>query len=145
MDKININNLFPNQNNDFKPLDVYSLYGSKDAKLTNQVTFSIDNLLNKNKLKRLKVYKEYHKIYRMCLTKVSIAINMDLLNICYQIPENAIGYNNYDKNDCLNYLQEKLKLMYMDTFVISDNTLFVSWEHVEDNKKNIRENEITKI
>ena len=65
MDKLSISNLFP-INNMYNvqntPLDVHSLYNTKDQKIINKVNFSMEKMIKIRKERKEKILIQYEKI-----------------------------------------------------------------------------------
>jgi len=138
MDKISINNLFPSTN-DFQPLDVNNLYNTNDQKVKNKINFNIERLIKLREERKRKILVQYEKIFNMCLKKISLANNLNYTEVIYDIPEAIYGHFDYNPNDCLEYVNNKLKNMHLDTIYMGDKQIYVSWINLEDNMKKIQE------
>jgi len=133
MDRININNLFAKNNDDFKELDVYSLYNPRMNREENKVNFNIQRLIKLREERKKKIYIQYEKIYKMCLNKINTANNMNKLDLVYEIPESIFGHYDYNKMTCLEYIEYKLKKLFIDTCIVTDNSIYISWLNLEKN------------
>jgi hypothetical protein len=142
MNKINIDNLFNNTGKEeqYRPLDVYSLYNPQKNLEDKEINFSVDRLINHRKEKKNRVIDEYKKIFRMCLKKVDVANKLNTYDIVYEIPIAIYRCNEYRPKDCLNFIEERLKKLFLDTCVISDYSVFISWKNIEKNKGEIEKN-----
>ncbi|QKF93940.1 hypothetical protein QKU48_gp0482 [Fadolivirus algeromassiliense] len=143
MDKISINNLFPSTSSDFQPLDVNTLYNPQENKIKNKINFNIDRLIKLREERKQKIFVQYEKIFNMCLNKINLANNLNKTEIIYEVPEAAYGYFDYSSQDCLNYIEERLKNMDLDTLLLDPKTIYVSWLNLEENKKRLKEKIIT--
>lgn len=138
MDKININNLFPSSN-DFRPLDVYTLYHTRDQQTTNKINFNIERLIKLREERKNKILIQYDRIFNMCLKKINIANELNKTEIVYDVPDAIYGYLEYNRIDCLGYLENKLKSMHLDTLILNDKTIYVSWINLHENINKARE------
>jgi Family of unknown function (DUF5759) len=136
MDKISINNLFPSTH-DFQPLDVNNLYNTNDQKVKNKINFNIERLIKLREERKRKILVQYEKVFNICLKKVSLANNLNYTEVIYDIPEAIYGHFDYNINDCLVYVNNKLKNMHLDTICINDKQIYISWINLEDNMKRI--------
>lgn len=134
MDKISINNLF-SSNTDFKPLDVYSLFNSKEHKNKNKLNFNIDRLINLREDRKKKVLVQYEKIFNRCLNKINLTNHLDKLDLVFSVDDSIYGYNDYTSIECLQYLQTRLIKMYFDTLLISNKVIYVSWKNLKKNRE----------
>lgn len=156
MDKINIKNLFYNNNKNnnnklnqnyfrynepkkeqFGPLNVYTLFNPQKKNKTD-LKFDIESLINRKKIKKEKILVEYKKIFNMCLRKILTANRLDKNEIIYEVPIGLFGFDDYSSSECINYLNEELKKMYFDLLILSNNSIFISWEDLENNMKKIK-------
>lgn len=135
MDRINIDNLFSNNSDNKRPLDVYSIYQNED-KNKNKIKFNIDKLINAKEEKKKKVFIQYNKIYNMCLNKIDTANRINKTDIIYDVPLFIYRCEEYNVLDCLKYLQDKLRDIYIDTLIILPSSIFISWANIDVNRKN---------
>lgn len=135
MDNISVGNLFPSNGSNYKPLDVHSLYNTKETKLKREEEFSVINLIKERKDKQQKVYDQYRKIYRMCLNKIKAANKMNKYEILYEVPDAIFRCPDYMSVECLDYLEIKLKKLKFDVKVVSFNTIYINWENLEKNRE----------
>lgn len=135
MDRININNLFDQTDDSKKPLDVYSLYHPYEQKTINKINFDIDRLGKAKKEKKLKLLKEYERIYKMCLNKIMSINEIGRQDFIYEIPEAIFGFYDYDKSECLEYINKRIKKLCFDTIIVNDHSLYISWINIEENRK----------
>lgn len=139
MDKININNLFPSSSDDFMPLDVQSLFNLNEQKNRKKINFNIERLIKLREERKNKVLSQYEKVFGFCLNKINLANNLNKLEVIYDIPEAMYGSFEYNQLDCLLYIDNKLKDMGLDTLLIDNNSLYISW--LELGKTKIKTNE----
>ena len=129
MDRISINNLFPSSNN-FQPLDVNSLYNVNEQRTKNKITFNIDKLVSLREERKKKVFVQYEKIFNMCLNKINLANGLNKNELVYYVPEAVYGYFDYNSINCLEYIEDKLRKMKLETLILDNTSLYVSWENL---------------
>lgn len=145
MDRINIGNLFPESSNGSsnKPLDIKSLYNpdfnknkfGQEEKIK-QVDFDLSKLINKKKDREKRAVLEYKKKFNMILNKIDISHGLDKTDLIYTVDIQVFKCPEYNSMKCLEFIEEKLRKMYMDTLILSDNkSIFISWLNIEDNKE----------
>ena len=127
MDKININNLFPGSSDNYSPLDVESLFNLNEQKNKKKMNFNVERLIKLREERKNKVLSKYEKVFGLCLNKITLANNMNKLEVVYDLPDFMYGSFEYNVFDCLIYIDEKLKNMNLDTLIINENTLYISW------------------
>jgi len=138
MDRISISNLFPS-NQDFKPLDVYSLYNTNERKTRNKINININRLVNLREERKKKILKEYDKIFNICLNKINLANELNKTEFIYEVPEGVFGYYDYNTLDCLKYIEDKLrKNIHVDTVILNNKSIYVSWLNIKDNMKDAK-------
>lgn len=140
MDRISINNLFPT--NDFQPLDVNNLYNTQGNKAKNKLNFNIDRLIKLREERKQKIFIQYDKIFNMCLNRITLANNLNKTEIVYEVPEAIYGHFDYNIHDCIQYLENKLKDMDLDTLILNNRTIYVSWLNLEENRKKLSKNNL---
>lgn len=134
MDKISINNLFPS-NNDFQPIDVNSLFNTKEQRSKNKINLNIDRLIHLREDRKKKIFIQYDKILNMCLNKINLANNLDKTEVVYDVPDALFGHFNYNTAECVDYLHKKITDLYFDAMIISDKSIYISWKNLEENRK----------
>ncbi len=133
MDKINISNLFPNQD-EYGEINVHSLFSITEKK-PKKTEFNLERLANLREERKRKVLLQYEKVFNLCLNKINIANNLNKLEIIYDVPEAIYGSFDYKSIDCLFYISEKIKKMGIETIIISETSLYISW--IDLGKNNI--------
>jgi len=139
MNRININNLFPSSTtsitgNSYKPLDINSLFHPEEQRFDSKVNFSIEKLINVREEKKNKIRKKYKKIFTLCLNKITVVNNLNKTDIIYDIPDAIFRCPDYNQLDCMDFLQSRLRRLYMDTLTLSNRSIFISWLNIEDNR-----------
>ena len=143
MDLINIDNLFGKYKEggiicyENRPIDIKLLYKPINGKRNKgYVDFSIDQLLKEQEERKMIVIKEYKKYFNMCLKKIKSANKLGKVDMDFSVPDSIYRCPNYNSVDCLLFIDERLKKLYLDTYIYSLNQMYVSWKNVEENRKN---------
>lgn len=135
MDKICISNLFPTTYKN-EPFNVNTLFNLNDNSLqTNKLNFNIKKLITLREERKKKIFVYYDKIFSCCLNKIEMANNMNKTEILYEVPNAIYGSFDYNVHDCIHFINNKLREMKLDTLIINDKTLYVSWINLEENIK----------
>lgn len=141
MNNINIKNIFNNNYNLTKSITSeegnYSLNNFNVNDLTPNsnpyVKLTDEYLINKIKyneyIEEKKVKDLYEIKYNECLMKINSAIDVNITDIFFQITDAYFGYKLYNPQNCLNFIQEKLRKKNFDTLIISKNKIFISWKN----------------
>jgi hypothetical protein len=158
MNNLSINSLFPNShqnrgNNTNNILDVHSLFNynnnnnnnskllssESNLKHNTNFNFNLNKLLNKKSDRRKEIIKIYKMNFKTTLIKINDADDMNLTSIICTIPPVVLNYKEYSSIENIHYIQEKIRSpdYCMDSLIMSDNSIFICWENIEDNKKNL--------
>ncbi len=132
MDKININNLFGGTNN--KPLNVHTLYDTKGNKDKEKVSLNIERLINLRDERKNRVLIQYEKTYNSCLNRITTANELNKTDITFVAPESSFGHIDYNVVDCIDYIKRKLDELKLDTLILSESTLYISWLNLGKNR-----------
>ena len=146
MDRINISNLFPaavdNNSISNKPLDIHSIINSTKSNKANilvpvikKSNFNLNKIINKKSNRQKLAVLEYKKIFNLVLNKITIADDTNNTSIIYEVTDAIFSCPEYKSLECLNYIENRLRKMYMDTFKISEKSIFICWKNIEENKK----------
>lgn len=135
MDKISVSNLFPTST-DYKPIDVYSLFNTNEQKVQNELNFNIDRLVKLREDRKNKIFIQYDKIFGTCLNKITHANNLNKTEVVFDAPEAIYGHRDYNTMACLQYIENKLKDMYLDTIILENKRIYISWLNLGEKLKN---------
>lgn len=113
-----------------KPLDINTLVMTSLKPPTNN--FTIEKLVRKRHQERLQLQALYEKIYVQCLQHIEQTDTMKKDNTIFEIPLLIYGNNNYNRKECLNFVNDKLKLDGLDTIVLYDAKIYISWAKIEE-------------
>lgn len=134
MNNINIENIFGITKPTYKPLDISSLHYPIDKKIT-YVDFSVENLINEDLEKKEKAINEYKKIFNLVLKKIKENNKIGIKDIIYEVPVTIFLVPEYDSYKCLQFIEVRLRKYQLNTLIISDNKIFISWYAVKPTKK----------
>jgi hypothetical protein len=97
--------------------------------------FDAEKLIRVRKNKRKKLLDNYVKIYNKCLENIETVNSLSETHLYFEVPSELIECYGYNSNDCVEYIENKLRNQYIDTLKISKSTLYVSWLYIELNKE----------
>lgn len=140
MNDINIKNIFANNvlqnhsrdktNISIKDFSVSTLVESNTFKST----ISDDYIVNKiksNKINEKKKIDDLHEeLYKECLIKINIALELNITDIIFNIGTSYFGYPTYSSHECLKFIEKKLKEKNFLTMIVSNKDIFISWKNI---------------
>ena len=138
MDKISINLLTSKNNDDNCKAGELSINTMTSKKTKESYIVQIDNLLTERKNRRKRLLTEYDRLFETCFQRILTADKMGITEICFDVPKHILGCNEYILSECMQFLENKLRSLDIDTLRITNNSLFISWLFIELNKE-IRE------
>lgn len=140
MDKLSIDNLFPcaAPREDDKPLDIYSLCNYRDNRVEKKINYNIDRLITLREDRRKKLEEQYTRIFKMCMTKIHLANNLNKTEVIYQVPDIVYRYPEYDPMECLRKLDKKLTDQCFVTHFLPHQMISISWEDIEQRRRDKR-------
>ena len=146
MEKLNIDNLFSTKNKisaSSEPLTVYTLFHPDINKETNNL--NINRLINVREKRKDKIIKEYKKKYIQCYKTIEKLNNLNTYKMVHVVPTVVYDCPDYKPEDCIKYIENKLKKYYMDILVLSNKSIFISWDNLKENRdKEIEKKKIIK-
>lgn len=84
------------------------------------------------KNKKIKyLYENYNKYYNYCIQKIKNANNLKKTDIIFSVPTTIFNNNEYNSDNCINFIETKLKKHEFDTIQLSENSIFISWKYIE--------------
>lgn len=145
MNGININNLFPSLNGASTtnhPIDIRTLYSSSrqtPSTIENSYkqvnSFDLHKMLETPKIKQEQANAFYKKRFDMILNKIGNAHNFNMTSIICDVPPIVFRCPMYNPQACLDYIEDRLRKLYMDTLILGDRSVFISWVNIEENEK----------
>jgi uncharacterized protein YfcZ (UPF0381/DUF406 family) len=131
MEKLNIQNLFNCQTGNNKTLDVKSIIDKSDN------SFNIKKLVESREQRRKKLVDIYRRTYVNCIKKIDVANSINKTDLLYTIAPLIADLPDYDPRECLKYIDDQLKCLYFDTYIVNATTIFITWLYIEVNINNI--------
>jgi hypothetical protein len=135
MNNINIKNIFyeENINNsevfNLKIFNTYDLVAPVNRKSDVSDNKLVEKIKTNAKLDEYKIDELYDKIYNECLLKINNAIDNGITDIYFSLSNIYFGYKLYNSKICLKSIQKKLRDKNFETFIYSNNDIFISWKH----------------
>lgn len=83
-------------------------------------------LVKKQKKKEDEKKKIYEKIYERVIKKIKMASDLNFFQCSYEIPELLLGVPIYNINDCMEYVEKKLKKNEFKTNW-NKNMIIIDW------------------
>lgn len=128
MDKINIANIYG--------CNKFGASGHIDLNLITdkqqKSIFDVKEILKEKEQNRGKIIKNYNELYKACLRKMDITNKVlkktDMIFSLKDYKTNTVDFN---PEECINYIDNKLEDLKVDTYRIDSNTLFISWFYLE--------------
>jgi len=142
---LTIDNLIPPSNNSINyssgKLDINCISRDKFINDTPEQNFNSDVLLKNIKKKRNNIRNIFVNSYNLCCEKIKEADNMSLTDIIFELPISMFISNPDCKYiDIINYIDNNLKKQKLNTYIINNRKIFITWKFIELNKENLYEN-----
>jgi hypothetical protein len=144
MSKITIDSLMPSSSHSYLnkgKFDINSI--SKDKFINNDpdITFDSGILLKSIKKKREKIRSNLVICYNLCCEKIQDTDNMGLTDLIFEIPNIISMSNIYCKDiDILRYISNKLRIEGLNTYIIDEKKIFITWKFIELNRESSSKN-----
>lgn len=129
MENLSINNLFPDAEIK-KDLDIQNL-----LKPSKPNEFNYKKLIKTKEQKISKLKNAYKNILQTCLEKIEKLNEIGEEEFVFEVPKTYFMLNNYSPINCLEYIEKKLRKEYIDTYIIDNYNIFISWKDIESNEK----------
>lgn len=68
----------------------------------------------------------------MCLKKITLANNLNKLEVVYEVPDAVYGYFDYNSDQCLQYIDEKLQQLQLDTLILNSKVIYINWQNLSE-------------
>jgi hypothetical protein len=138
---ISIDKLFPSETKSGcrgKKLDVESLFSGTFLNDEPEITFTSDILLKKIKKRRREKLNYFRQMLKYCFKRINATDDDNGTDIIFTVIENIPECKEYDPRSCLEYISIKLREQFIDTVILTDTTMFITWKYLELKKeKNI--------
>lgn len=133
MDKLNLNNLTKSNLRPAGDIDLNSICVATSNDIIQN--FTSGDLIKTRNEKRKKLLEEYQNIYRVCLEKIKKQDPLFITDIIFEVPDIIYSNADYKSENCLEYIEKKLNDMYIDTYRLSSNSIFITWKFIELHKE----------
>jgi hypothetical protein len=138
--KMNIETLMPSKNNNYnhsKRLDVNTISSGKQINLDPSRDFNSNDLLNGIYEKRKKIRNWFVDMYNLCCTRIKDADENGFTDLVFELPELLIDESIFKEKECLEYISKNLREQNIDTLLLKNNKLFITWKYIELYKEKI--------
>ena len=139
MSKMTIDMLMPSSSNTYLQkgkIDINSI--SKDKFINDEPDINFDSgvLLKSIQKKREKIRAIFVTSYNLCCEKIKEADALHLTDLIFELPNMVSMSNIYCKDiDIIRYISEKLKKEKLNTYIIDNKKIFITWKFIELNKE----------
>jgi len=134
MKQLSISTLYPKTKFKKDSLSTNSLLDG--SRLDNTLPyFNIDALIEERKSKKHEVKDIYRKFLSLCMEKIKELNSREHTDFVFNVPPFIYLCPKYNSHECLRYIEVKLRNKYIDTLILSNCDIFVSWLYAEQNKK----------
>lgn len=137
---ISVDKLFPEGKNKSgtqgKKLDIDTLF--KGTPLNNEpdISFNSNILLDKIKQRRKIKLKKFNEMLRYCYQRIEETDNNNDTDLVFSVIENMTDCKEYDPIECLEFISLKLRTQDLDTKILSNTSIFITWKYIELKKEN---------
>lgn len=139
MDKLNISvdTLFPSAKtvSTNGKLDVNTLFGSQTD--DPDIMFDANKLIERIKKRRDIKLNCYMKMLKYCHTRIMEADNFQESDIIFTTIDIMPNCKEFVPRECIEYISTKLRNDHFDTLIISDTSLFITWNDIELKKQKL--------
>lgn len=135
---MNIENLMPSNNHNYnrtKKLDVYTISSGKQINTDPDRDFNSNDLLSTIYERRKKLRNWLVDMYNLCCNKIKDADSFGLTDIVFELPPIILENSSYKHRDCIEYISKNLRDQNIDTLILDDSKLFITWKFIELNKE----------
>ena len=139
MSKFTIDTLMPSSNQSYLnkgKIDINSI--SKDKFINDDPDINFDSgiLLKSIQKKREKIRAKLVTCYNLCCEKIKESDNMGLTDLVFELPNMISMSNIYCKDiDVIRYISNKLREEKLNTYIVDDKKLFITWKFIELNNE----------
>lgn len=96
----------------------------------------IESMIKMTDNKRKRIINKYNEIFNICMSNIKIAFSIGKEDLIYKIPFYVSGIPEYNTKDCLTFIKQRIMELYMDSSIISQNEIFITWHYIELNRIN---------
>ena len=139
---ISVDNLFPegkHKSGNNKKLDIDTLFKGTPLNDEPEINFSSDKLLDKIKKRRKNKLKKFNEMLRYCYQRIEETDSNNDTDLVFSVIDTMPDCKEYEPRECLEYISLKLRTQDLDTKIISNTCIFITWKYLELKKENINE------
>lgn len=138
--EMNIENLMPSNNNNYNRnkgiLTVDMISNGSKINVEPDRDFDSTKLLNSINDRRKKKRNWLVDMYNQCCVKIKDADDAGLTDIIFTLPEIIVENSSYKHIEAIEYVSKNLRDQKIDTYIIDNRNLFVTWKYLELNLTN---------
>jgi hypothetical protein len=132
-EKLNIENLFSSDG--IRPhtngkIDIETLF--KKNNTNEDFDFDPHMLLSTIKKKRKKMKECYDEIFKSCCDTILSADKSGITDIIYEVPHYVPECSNYNTDDCIKILKNKLNEQKLSCLKLNKTKIFITWSNLEE-------------
>ena len=135
--EMNIENLMPSNNNNYNRnkgiLTVDMISNGSKINVEPDRDFDSVKLLNSINDRRKKKRNWFVEMYNQCCAKIKDADDTGLTDIIFTLPEIIVENSSYKHIEAIEYVSKNLRDQKIDTYIIDNRSLFVTWKYLELN------------
>lgn len=135
--EMNIENLMPSNNNNYNRnkgiLTVDMISNGSKINVEPDRDFDSVKLLNSINDRRKKKRNWLVDMYNQCCAKIKDADDAGLTDIIFTLPEIIVENSSYKHIEAIEYVSKNLRDQKIDTYIIDNRSLFVTWKYLELN------------
>jgi len=128
--EFNVNTLFPSDNDahdENTELDIDNLFSDNNFK---NYVFNSSVLLKRTHIEKKNVAIWHMKKFKECCEKIKELNEKDITELIFDVVNDySFGYN---PADCIAFIKDKLDKQKLETVIISDSKLYISWASLEE-------------
>ena len=94
-----------------------------------------NEIIKKINMKRKNKLYHYLLIFNKCCRKINEASDKDLYDIVFSVPYFVSQCPLYCVQECVDFVNQRLKKELFDTYVLNDTSLFITWRFIELKKE----------
>lgn len=131
---LSVDNLFPSggvSGTKGRRLDIETIFSNTPLNHSPESSFNSNVLMNTIKKKREKKMNFYKQMLRYCHQSINNANDILKTDILFSVPDNTTECLEYDSYECLKFISDKLKEDFIDSVIISNTSMFITWKFIE--------------
>lgn len=136
---MNIETLMPSNNHNYnrqKKIDVYTISDGKKINVEPDRDFNSVELLNTIQERRRKLRNWLVDTYNQCCARIKEANMNGLTDIIFELPEIIVENSAYKHKHAIEYISKNLREQSIDTLILDDKKIFITWKYIELNLSN---------